>query len=78
MLPNLHCNSLVIAVIQHTNISSDVGMQDPDLFSQLNQSMSDVSKLQPLNDNIEQVLKTFYNFNTPEVSSPHRECSAWF
>ena len=43
-------------------------MQDPDLFNQLNQSMSDVAKLQPLDDNIEQVLKTFYSFNVPEVS----------
>ena len=31
--------------------------------------MSDVAKLQPLNDGIEQVLKTFYSFNTPEVST---------
>lgn len=32
--------------------------------------MADVGKIQPLNDNIEQVLKTFYSFTTPEVSSP--------
>lgn len=31
--------------------------------------MADVAKLQPLNDNIEEVLKVFYGFDTLEVSS---------
>lgn len=44
-----------------------IEQEDPDLFKQLNQSMSDVAKISPLNDNIEEVLKTFYSFNTPAV-----------
>ena len=45
-------------------------LQDPDLFKQLNQSMADVAKIQPLNDSIEEVLKTFYSFDIPKVSLP--------
>lgn len=49
------------------HITKASSTQDPDLFKQLNQSMSDVAKISPLNDNIEEVLKTFYSFNTPAV-----------
>lgn len=44
-----------------------IEQEDPDLFQQLNQAMADVAKLQPLNDNIEEVLKVFYGFDTLEV-----------
>lgn len=50
--------------------------QDPGLFHQLNQAMADVAKLHPLNDNIEEVLKIFYSFDTPEVSSLQPESPA--
>ena len=42
-------------------------MQDADLYKQLNQSMAEVARISPLNDNIEEVLKTFYSFETPKV-----------
>ena len=48
-------------------MTKSIVMQDPDLFKQLNQSMSEVAKIAPLNDNIEEVLKTFYSFDTPAV-----------
>ncbi|KAL3134655.1 hypothetical protein ABBQ32_007664 [Trebouxia sp. C0010 RCD-2024] len=44
-----------------------IEQEDPGLFHQLNQAMADVAKLHPLNDNIEEVLKIFYSFDTPEV-----------
>lgn len=56
--------------------SSTLATQDPDLFHQLNQAMADVAKLHPLNDNIEEVLKIFYSFDTPEVSSLQLETPA--
>ena len=34
----------------------------------MNQSMADVARIQPLNDSIEEVLKTFYSFDTPKVT----------
>ncbi len=30
--------------------------------------MADIARIQPLNDSIEEVLKTFYSFDTPKVS----------
>lgn len=45
-------------------------MQDSDLFAQLNRCMTDVARIQPLTDSIEDVLRLFYSFETPQVPSP--------
>ncbi|DBA73502.1 hypothetical protein WJX77_001486 [Trebouxia sp. C0004] len=44
-----------------------IEQEDPDLYQQMNQSMADVARIQPLNDSIEEVLKTFYSFDTPTI-----------
>ena len=45
-------------------------MQDADLHAQMNQSMADVARIQPLTNSIEEVLRVFYNFETPKVHIP--------
>lgn len=47
--------------------TQSVAVQDADLYAQMNQSMADVAHIQPLTDAIEDVLRVFYNFDTPKV-----------